>query len=43
VPLLGAAIRALKTHARITSWASTKAQVGAKFLFHNKIWQLKSF
>lgn len=25
-----------KNHARITNWASTKAQVGAKFLFHNK-------
>lgn len=27
---------AIKIHARITYWASTKAQVGAKFLFHNK-------
>lgn len=27
---------AIQIHARITHWASTKAQVGAKFLFHNK-------
>lgn len=26
----------IQIHARITHWASTKAQVGAKFLFHNK-------
>lgn len=26
----------IQIHARITYWASTKAQVGAKFLFHNK-------
>lgn len=33
MPLLGTAT---KNHARITNWASTNAQVGAKFLFHNK-------
>lgn len=27
---------AIKIHARITYWASKKAQVGAKFLFHNQ-------
>lgn len=27
---------AIQIHAKITHRASTKAQVGAKFLFHNK-------